>query len=252
MAHELPGVHLLDPIHDFNANHHGALTADGRYLVTVTAGDGMMVFQPGLVWDVRKGEVVHALAHEGAIYHISLEHGDRCVLTTSYDTTARLWDLATGQLRGVFSGHEAPILTGVVYANGKLLATASQDSTARIWDVSSGRQIAVLRHGEGAVTALALDDAGRLLATVAGDGAVRIFSSRTGTRLGTSPAGTSPLLQGWFMRGGWRFVSRAKDGDLRVWELPPRGQALLDRARRRVRHETLTREQRIRFFLESP
>ena len=115
---------FLDPIHAFNLNHHAALTADGRYLVTVTAGDYMMVYQPGLVWDVHEGTLLHALAHEGAIYHISLEGGDRWVLTTSYDTTAKLWDLATGQLLRTFSGHEAPVITGVVYADGKLLATA--------------------------------------------------------------------------------------------------------------------------------
>jgi WD40 repeat protein len=246
---------FLDPIHAFNLNHHAALTADGRRLVTVTAGDFMMVFQPGLVWDVHEGTLLHALAHEGAIYHISLEAGDRWALTTSYDTTAKLWDLESGHLLRTFSGHEAPVITGVVYANGKLLATAAQDFTARIWDVQSGRQIAVLPHDEAAVTAVALDDGERVLATVATDGYLRVWSSRTGNCLCALKAGDSPLVEGWFMRGAARFVSRAKDGDLRVWQLPPRGQALIDHARARVQHEggaALTREQRIRFFLESP
>ena len=112
---------FLDPIHAFNLNHHGELSADGRHLVTVTSGDRMMVFQPGLVWDVEDEMQVGALRHEGAIYHIALAGGDRWVLTTSYDHTAKLWDVASGKLLRTFSGHQAPVLTGVVYADGRLL-----------------------------------------------------------------------------------------------------------------------------------
>jgi hypothetical protein len=61
-------------------------------------------------------------------------------------------------------------------------------------------------------------------------------------------------MQGWFVGDDRRFVSRAKSG-LRVWQLPPRGQALIDHAREQVERTggaQLTREQRIRFYLESP
>jgi WD40 repeat protein len=245
---------FLDPIHAFNLNHHGALSEDGRHLVTVTSGDYMMVFQPGLIWNVDDAQFMHPLWHEGAIYHIALVGGDRWVLTTSYDHTARLWDLQTGRLLRTFSGHQAPVLTGVMYADGKLLATVSQDSTGRIWDVESGKQIAVLAH-DGSAISLAISSDERLLATSGADGCVRIWESRTGNLLCLLQAGASRVVQGWFGSADRRFVSRAKDGRLRVWQLPPRGQALIDYARQRVEHEggaELTREQRIRFFLESP
>jgi WD40 repeat protein len=248
---------FLDPINPFNKNPHGALTEDGAYLVTVTAGDFMMIFQPGLIWSVRDRRLLRALRHEGSIRHISLVDGDRRVLTTSYDQTARIWDLGSGRLLRTFSGHEAAVRMGLVYAAGKLLVTVSPDSTGRIWDVESGRQIAVMPHGgEVAALSVALSSDERLLATSGSDGSVRIWDSRGGQLLCRLESGnSSPLVKGWFTDGDRRFVSRAEDGALRVWQLPPRGQALIDYARARIDRQggaQLTREQRIRFFLESP
>jgi WD40 repeat protein len=55
------------------------------------------------------------------------------VLTASDDSTARLWDAASGQELRVLRGHEAPVFSAVFSPDGARVLTASEDNTARLW-----------------------------------------------------------------------------------------------------------------------
>jgi WD40 repeat protein len=58
----------------------------------------------------------------------------RLLATVGRDTTARVWDSATGQQLRTLTGHDAEV-EGVAFSpDGRLLATASDDRTARVWD----------------------------------------------------------------------------------------------------------------------
>jgi tetratricopeptide (TPR) repeat protein len=57
------------------------------------------------------------------------------VLTASRDTTARLWDTASGQLLYTLSGHTGPVWHAVFSPNGARVLTASEDLTARLWPI---------------------------------------------------------------------------------------------------------------------
>ena len=63
--------------------------------------------------------------------------------TGSVDTTARLWDLATGETIRTFSGHTGAI-DGISFSpDGKTLVTGSGDQTVRLWDVTTGEELQV-------------------------------------------------------------------------------------------------------------
>ena len=57
----------------------------------------------------------------------------RLVLTGSQDSTARLWQAATGKPLATLSGHTGTITTVAFSPNGQVL-TGSSDSTARLWE----------------------------------------------------------------------------------------------------------------------
>jgi WD40 repeat protein len=59
-------------------------------------------------------------------------------VTASWDTTARVWDAATGKPIGEPLRHEGPVNAASFSADGTRIVTASADDTARIWDVSVG------------------------------------------------------------------------------------------------------------------
>lgn len=59
------------------------------------------------------------------------------------DTTARLWDVATGAELFTLAGHSAEV-TSVAYSpDGTRVLTGSKDGTARLWDAATGAEIYV-------------------------------------------------------------------------------------------------------------
>jgi WD40 repeat protein len=61
---------------------------------------------------------------------------DGKTLAAGHGTTVRLWEVHTGQTRGVFSGHQGAIAACAFAPDGRSVATASADTTILIWDVT--------------------------------------------------------------------------------------------------------------------
>ena len=63
--------------------------------------------------------------------------GDR-IVTSSYDKTARIWDVSKGTETAVLKGHEGPVERAEFSPDGSRVITAARDGTARIWDADLG------------------------------------------------------------------------------------------------------------------
>merc|ERR1740129_2491415 len=55
-----------------------------------------------------------------------------------YDTTAKLWCLQTGNVKGVLSGHELAITAVAISPDAASAATASEDATVKLWSAWGG------------------------------------------------------------------------------------------------------------------
>ncbi|MGO8885218.1 MAG: hypothetical protein ACLQI7_16245, partial [Streptosporangiaceae bacterium] len=83
--------------------------------------------------------------------------GRPVAITTSWDRTARVWDLITGHTTVILRGHH-DFVTGVATAtlDGRPVAiTTSKDRTARVWDLTTGRTVAILTGHTAEVTGVA-------------------------------------------------------------------------------------------------
>jgi WD40 repeat protein len=60
------------------------------------------------------------------------------------DTTARVWDAATGKELLVFRGHTKDVWPGSWSPDGGRIATFSNDGTVRMWDSSTGDELLTL------------------------------------------------------------------------------------------------------------
>ncbi len=141
--------------------------------------------------------------HTDGITCLMLSRDGKMIVTGSMDKTARIWNVATGQLRFVLKGHTDGISCLTLSSDGKTLVTGSGltfsrdrqsgsgdksvrikpgslDNTVRIWDVATGQQRFVLKGHTGAIFCLTLSSDGKTLVTGSYDNTARIWDVGTG------------------------------------------------------------------------
>jgi WD40 repeat protein len=96
-------------------------------------------------------------------------------LTASWDGTARVWDVASGDLLLTLAGHQGRVWHAAFTPDGRRIATAGADGSLILWDAGSGEQLFVLIPQLGELLSLAFSSDGKYLAASGGDGSVRIY-----------------------------------------------------------------------------
>lgn len=198
---------------DSESNGHvAAFSPDGETIVTGSFGGKQATVWS---WHGHEGTPQHAgslldgsgFTHENGITSATFDVTGNLVLTTSWDKTARIWNLATRELmlelpkgsKG-FDGHDGPVRSAAFSPDGKLVVTASAEK-ARIWRIDGpcrtadcetppdrearGRS-ALLRTLQGhrmQVMTASFDRSGQRVVTASLDGTVRIWDVSTGDTL---------------------------------------------------------------------
>jgi transducin (beta)-like 1 len=61
---------------------------------------------------------------------------ETCVLSASFDSTVRLWDVERGICQSTLVKHSEPVYSVAFSPDGRLLATGSFDKAIHIWDIA--------------------------------------------------------------------------------------------------------------------
>jgi WD40 repeat protein len=109
------------------------------------------------------------LGHHNIVTSVSISPDNRKLLTASYDKTAILWDIETGEQIRIFQGHTGEISNNAQFSgDGTRIVTTSlskKDNTARIWDVKTGAEVRTFSAGNGYMRYAVLSPNGKILAT---------------------------------------------------------------------------------------
>lgn len=119
-----------------------AISPDGKLLATVGSDDGAFV----KLYDMQTGKriPVDFEGHEETVLSAEFSADSKRLLTSSYDSSARLWDVETGEQLKVLKGHAFWVWTARFDpSNENRVVTASQDGTAAIWDLEPNRPVIV-------------------------------------------------------------------------------------------------------------
>ncbi|MSR56288.1 MAG: serine/threonine protein kinase [Planctomycetaceae bacterium] len=100
--------------------------------------------------------------HRGEVFSVAFSRDGRRLLSTSYDKTARLWDVETGRELQAYAGHNWWVWQAAFSPDDSQFVTVSHDGTAIVWDVESGEQKGQFIGHKGPVFSVAWSGDGRV------------------------------------------------------------------------------------------
>lgn len=213
-----------------------AFSPDGRYLAVGTnhSPDYLQVF------DIQTGQpadIPPLGGHGDAVLSVVFSHDGNRLLTGSYDNTARLWDLESGEST-VFRGHDWWVWSARFSPDEQNILTTSQDGSALVWSVETAQpQTPFLEHG-GPVFGGAFAPDGTSVVTAGYDGRILLwdpdqlrpfdFAVLTSDRTNPPPpyeallGHTAAVRTVHFSEDGRLLLSSGNDNTVRIWDVVER------------------------------
>jgi WD40 repeat protein/serine/threonine protein kinase len=190
-------------------------------------------WQTARIWDIETGQELQVLdrAHERCVHAVAVSADGKQLLTGSCDTTARLWDAATGKPMLHLKGHLGQVHAVAFTPDGRHALSAGWDRTIRLWNLETGTEMRRFQGHTDLIRSLALSPDGRLAVTGAGgqvrdnkfipgtDPTVRLWDVASGSELRPIEGRTGPTSAVAFSPVGTHLLTGSGDGLVRLWDL---------------------------------
>jgi WD40 repeat protein/energy-coupling factor transporter ATP-binding protein EcfA2 len=228
--------------------HENAVTSanfspDGKQVVTASFD------LTARIWNVASGQELAVLkGHENAVTSANFSPDGKQVVTASFDLTARIWNVASGKELTLLTGHYRQVYSAKFSPNGKQVVTASFDDTARIWDVASGKELTVLTGHENTVFSAHFSPDGNQIVTASEDMTTRIWDVVSGIELAVLTGHENAVHSANFSPDGNQVVTASKDNTARIWDNLSI-EELIERAKKRLPRQELTKAEKKEFFV---
>jgi len=206
------------------AKHLGALL---RAVLVLAACAPLRLAEPLLAQEQLDAwrEARRIDAHAGAVGTLAFSSDGKLLVTGSYDTTVRLWEVTSGKALRAFGGHAHPVSSVSLSRNGATLATGTQEPSMRLWRVCDAKlvcgPIVVGELGKLAAQ-VGLNADGRIVASNGDGDEVRLFRASDGGPLGTLRGHKRFVMCLAFSPDGKLLASGAADATVRIWSLSDR------------------------------
>lgn len=125
--------------------------------------------------------------HDQELTHCCTHPTQRLVVTSSRDTTFRLWDFRDPSIHSVnvFQGHTDTV-TSAVFTVGDNVVSGSDDRTVKVWDLKNMRSPIATIRTDSAVNRISVSANQRIIALPHDNRQVRLFDMN-GVRLARLP-----------------------------------------------------------------
>ncbi|KAM9671552.1 WD repeat-containing protein 37 isoform 4-T12 [Trichechus inunguis] len=140
------------------------------------------------LYDVETSELVHSLTgHDQELTHCCTHPNQRLVVTSSRDTTFRLWDFRDPSIHSVnvFQGHTDTV-TSAVFTVGDNVVSGSDDRTVKVWDLKNMRSPIATIRTDSAINRINVCVGQKIIALPHDNRQVRLFDM-SGVRLARLP-----------------------------------------------------------------
>jgi serine/threonine protein kinase/tetratricopeptide (TPR) repeat protein len=142
----------------------------------------------------------------------------RRVLSSGYDITVRLWDLATGLEIRQFVGHKGMVHGLAFLSDGQQIITSGADSTVRHWDVETGKEVRQFTGHQGPVRCVAVSPDGKRLLTGGQDKTLRLWDVETGKPIRQLEGHKGTVVSVAFAADGQHALSGGSESTVYYWD----------------------------------
>jgi eukaryotic-like serine/threonine-protein kinase len=192
---------------------------DGRFIVTKLSPHTV-------IWDVETGEARMRFQNS---YASAFSPDGTKLVTTHFDCTVRLWDIATGRELSVFKGHSQWVFHVAYSPDGKRLASVGRDCQCKVWRIknpnrvqfpttSSARRFELTRADATGRDRMEVSTDGSVLAVVQNDTDVALVDVRTETIRTIFNVGS--VIRSLALSADGRKLAVAHARGVQLWDVP--------------------------------
>lgn len=157
--------------------------------------------------------------HQADVCCVAYDRQGRNLASASQDGTVRVWDAATGQLRGVLQvGREGQFPAAAFAPDGATLAATAAGGKVKLFAVATLLPQPPLEPEPSAVDALAYSPDGKLLAAGGADNMLRLYDAASGKRRQELPGHTGGIRTIVFSPDSRTVASGGGDQRTKVWD----------------------------------
>jgi target of rapamycin complex subunit LST8 len=134
------------------------ISEDMTSLVAVSHHAMVYVWDPANITELKPIKKYRAHPVGSYCLRAKISPDSRCLVTTSSDATAKLWDTRSWELKSCLKAHTKWVWDAAFCADSSYLVTASSDHTARLWNLKTGEVVRQYNGHQSAVISVALND----------------------------------------------------------------------------------------------
>ena len=206
----------------------------GSRLMAAAAGPQSSLFKPGAVFgldgsrmafrkpaifDSRSGEIAVPIGRQGTVTALAASDDGRLLAAGLAIGAVYVTDFATGKRVANLFGHADGVQSLAFSPDRRWLASGSRDGTIRLWDIETGVELRVFRGHEGRVEAVRFTPDGQRLVSSSTDGTVRIWHATRGHELASAPGQADHPRAFALSPAGDLLVTASERGGARIWGL---------------------------------
>jgi WD40 repeat protein len=191
-------------------------TPDGTGALIVGGSDAMIV-------DIKSGKTGTSFTPHGVVASANFSTDGKLVVTGSWDSSARIWDAATGAvIRKLASvdGHEGFVLSACFSPDddSKFVLTSGDSGNVIIWERATGKIVKkIAAHPGSSVNHAVFSPNGKLILTSSGDKTASLWNVETGKQVQKFEGHEWPVSAGAFSNTGEWIITASEDNTARVW-----------------------------------
>ena len=176
------------------------------------------------LWRADTGELLWTFTgHTDWVEEVRFSADGRFLSSTSWDSTARVIDVATGkELHQFRHDKNTGVASAWFGAGDQTLVTAGSDHTIRVWDLKTEQplmKVEVGRDGNAQITSIAVNRKGTLVAAATRGGKAFMFDLRSGKLLATLSGHSAAIHAIAFSPDEQEIATASDDGEIHLWNV---------------------------------